>query len=615
MECHLLTVLRNSHQINQLKQIHALIVTRYNSLYPLLVQKLLSLSHTSYARKMFDEMPQRDERLYNSFISAYCRLCSYGEAVRMYVLMRCKDIHITNYTVPPVLKSCSALRMAGLGKQVHSLIISCGLESNCFVQTALMDLYAKSGDLVSARMVFDGLSDRDSIAYNCLISGYSKSGDVLAAGTLFDKMTDRTIVSWNSIISCYAQQGNHQEALRMFERMQADNVQPNEFTLATVLSICASTRDLETGLKLKQYIDEKNTLCNMIVATALMEMFIKCGVIHEARQAFDRMDERDIITWGTMISGYTQNGQPNEALELFEDMKSQQIRPNDVTLVSVLSACAQLGSIEAGENIGSYIESEGFDSNIYVTSAQLSMYSRCGNMKAAWEVFNRMHEKDVVCWNSMITGLAFNGYAMDAIHIYKKMLEANVKPNDVTFVALLSACTHAGLLDLGLKLFHNMHSDHDVLPQIDHYACIVDLFCRYGRLNEAHEFICLMEEEPNVVIWGTLLSACRTHSNMELAEIALNKLLELEPENSGNYVLLSNIYANTGRWQDALRLRNLMRDKKVQKTAAYSWIELEDGVHKFLVADTLHPQYGEIYDVVEGLAMFASDETDKHCKL
>jgi len=327
------------------------------------------------------------------------------------------------------------------------------------------------------------------------------------------------------------------------------------------------------------------------------------------------MDERDIVTWGTMISGYAQNGKPTEALELFECMKSQQIRPNDVTLVSILSACGQLGSIEAGKNVGSYIESKGFDSNIYVTSALLSMYSRCGHMKAAWEVFNRVPEKDVVCWNSMITGLAFNGYAMDAIHTYKKMLEANVKPNDVTFMALLSACTHAGLLDLGLELFHNMRSDHDIFPQTDHYACVVDLLCRYGRLNEAHEFICLMEEEPNVVIWGTLLSACRTHSNMELAEMALNKLLVMEPDNSGNYVLLSNIYANTGRWQDALRLRNLMRDKKVQKTAAYSWIELEDGVHKFLVADTLHPRCGEIYEVVEGLAMFAFDETDKHLNL
>ena len=282
MECHLLNVLRNSHHINQLKQIHALIVTGYRSLSPLLVQRLLSLSHINYARKMFDEMPKPDERLCNSFISTYCRLCSYRDAIGMFALMRCKDTQITNYTVPPVLKSCSALLMVGLGRQVHSLIVSCGLESNCFVQTALMDLYAKSGDLVSAKMVFDGLSDRDPITYNCLISGYSKSGDVLAARALFDEMTEKTIVSWNSIISCYAQQGNYQEALRMFERMQIENFHANEFTLATVLSICASTGDLETGLKLKQYIYEKNMSSNMIVATALMEMFIKCGVIHEA---------------------------------------------------------------------------------------------------------------------------------------------------------------------------------------------------------------------------------------------------------------------------------------------------------------------------------------------
>ncbi|KMT14626.1 hypothetical protein BVRB_4g073940 [Beta vulgaris subsp. vulgaris] len=563
---------------------------------------------------MFDEMPEPDERLYNMFISGYSKLGSYKQALGMFCLMRRRNNNVTSYSVPPVLKSCSASLMREFGKQIHSLIITFGVDCNCFVQTSLMDLYARTGDLISAKMVFDGILDRDPIAYNCLISGYSKSGDVLAARRLFDEMSERTVVSWNSMISCYANSGNHREAMRMFDMMQEENSRANEFTMATVLSVCGSVGDLDLGWRLKKYVEDNNMFTNMIVSTAMLEMFVKCGDVDEARKVFDRMDERDFITWGSMIAGYAQNGRALEALELFKTMTSERIKPNDVTLVSVLSACAQLGSVEFGEQVRRYIESEGFESNMYVSSALLYMYSKCGNMKKAWEVFNQMHEKDVVSWNSMITGLAFNGYAMDAILLYEKMKKDGIRPDSVTFGSLLTACTHAGLIDLGLEIFHSMHSHYDIFPEVEHYACIVDLFCRHGRLNEAYDFICQMKK-PNVVIWGTLLSACRIHSNIELAEIALTELVELEPENAGNYVLLSNTYANTGRWRDSNRLRNLMCKKKVQKTAAYSWIELEDGVHRFLVADSFHPRCNEIYDVVISLAILSSDETNKYSEV
>ncbi|GMH20041.1 hypothetical protein Nepgr_021882 [Nepenthes gracilis] len=611
MESHLLNAIHSSLHINQLRQVHALVTTKYQSLNFHFIRRLLNLSFTGYARRLFDQMPRQNQRLHNVFIAAYSRLCLNTEAIDMFVMMHRKNSLIGSFTIPPVVKSCSALLVIELGKQIHSLAIHYGFGSNLFVQTAFMDFYAKSGDLDSARIVFDGISVKDPISYNCLISAYSKTGDVSAARRLFDGMTERTVVSWNSMISCYAHNGDHHEAILMFERMQVEKYCPNEFTLVILLSICAKLGDLEMGLKVKKFIDDTNAFPNMIVATALMEMFVKCGAVDEARQEFDRMNKRDIVTWGAMIAGYAQNGRPSDALELFECMKHEQIRPNDVTIASVLTACAQLGSAEAGERIGSYIESEGFNSNVYVASALLSMYSRCGNIKKAQQVFDKMLEKDIVSWNSMITGLAFNGYAIDAINLFEQMKETEVKPNDITFVALLTACTHVGLIDLGLEFFDRMLSVHDIVPKVEHYACIVDLFCRCGKLNEAFDFILEMKVEPNVVIWGTLLSACRIHSNVELAEIAVKKLQVLEPENSGNYVLLSNLYANSGRWQDALRVRSLMRDEKVQKTAAYSWIELEDGVHKFLVSDSSHSKSDEICIIVEGLSMQSvSDESD-----
>ncbi|KAK2995141.1 hypothetical protein RJ640_010568 [Escallonia rubra] len=561
MERHLTNLLHSTLHINQFKQVHALIVRNHHNLIPLFTKKLLSLSFVEHARKVFDEIPQPDQTVYNTFISAYSRLTWDKEAIQVFVLMRDK---------------------------------------------ALVNFYAKTGGIHAAKRVFDETLVKDPICYNCLISGYSKSGDVLTARRLFDQMANRTLVSWNSMLSCYAHNGNYLEGFRTFEQMQAEKCRANEFTVVTVLSICAKLGNLEMGLRVKKFIDDNKLCFNIVVSTALLEMYVKCGAVDDARLEFDRMVERDVVAWSAMISGYAQNGRSSDALELFEEMEGENIKPNDVTIVSVLSACAQLGSVEAGERIGTYVESRGLDSNLYLASALLSMYSRCGNIERACQVFKKMPQRDVVTWNSMITGLAINGFAEDAVAHYGKMKEVDVKPDESTFVGLLTACTHAGLLDLGLEYFKTMRLEYGISPKIEHYACIVDLFCRSGQLVQAYDFICKMEVEPNAVIWGNLLSASRIHSNVEIAEIAVNKLLELEPENSGSYVLLSNIYASVGRWQEALKVRSLMRIKNIQKTAAYSWIELEEKVHKFLVGDITHPRREDVYSTIDWLAMHSS---------
>ncbi|THG01269.1 hypothetical protein TEA_028187 [Camellia sinensis var. sinensis] len=529
----------------------------------------------------------------------------------MFVSMHSENTRIDCYAIPPLLKSCSSLLARDFGIQVHCLVIKHGLDdSSVFVQTGLIDFYAKTGNVGDAEKIFNGILVKDPVCYNCLISGYSKSGDVLMARKLFDEMADRrTLVSWNAMLSCYAHNGDFIEGFRVFERMQGENCRPNEFTVVTVLSICAKLGNLEMGLRVKKFIDDNDLRRNMIVSTALLEMYVKCGAVDEARWEFDQMDEKDVVAWSAMIAGYAQNGRSTEALELFECMKREEIKPNDVTLVSVLSACAQLGSVEAGERIGSYVESLNFDANVHLASALLAMYSKCGNIKKARQVFRKMPHKDVVSWNSMIMGLAINGFSEDAIALYEKMKETGVQPDDITFVGLLTACTHAGCVDLGFELFRRMRVEHGISPKIEHYACIVDLFCRSGRLKQAYQFICQMEVEPNSVIWGTLLGACRIHSNVELAELSINKLIELEPGNAGNYVLLSNMYASVGRWQEASKVRFLMKSKSLQKTAAYSWIELEDKVHKFLVGDTSNPRCKDVYRTIDGLAMHSTWST------
>ncbi|KAF6140800.1 hypothetical protein GIB67_042213 [Kingdonia uniflora] len=548
-------------------------------------------------------------------ISTYSKLGLHKESLETFFLMHWRGTQIDCFTFSPVLKSCTLGFMVNEGKQVHCVVMSNGYDSNAHVQTGLMNFYAKMGDLDSAKRVFNGIEVKNVVSYNCLISAYSKSAEVLLARELFDEMEERNVVSWNSMITCYSHNDNSREGLRVFERMMTEKCPPNEMTLVTVLSICAKLGDLEMGLKVKRLIDDDGLCKNMIVSTAILEMYVKCGAVDDARLEFDQMARRDVVAWSAMIAGYAQNGRTNDALELFERMKNEGFKPNDITLVSVLSACAQLGSIEAGERIGKYVESRGLSPTVHVGSALLNMYAKCGNVGKARQLFDYMNYTDIVVWNTMIGGLAYSGFANDAINLFMKMKDASVKPNDVTFVGVLTACTHAGLVELGYSLFDSMKMDHGIIPKAEHCACIVDLLCKRGRLEEAYKFICKMEMEPNAVIWGTLLSACRIRLNVELAEQAVEKLLVLEPENSGNYVLLCNIYASTGKWNEASKMRSLMKDNRVKKTAGYSWIEMNDVVHKFLVGDTSHPRFDEICNIVDELgqqSQLAGYDQDPH---
>ncbi|EXB93457.1 hypothetical protein L484_006119 [Morus notabilis] len=604
MEGYLTSLLQSSLRLNQLKQVHALVITKHPSLTPVFVKKLLDSSAVHYARRLFDKIPQPDMHIYNALVCSYSKLSMNKEALETFCSMYQSGIRVFSSTVPPVIKSCLSLRAINVGKQMHSVAISRGCDTTVFVQTALMDFYVKNDDLVSARKILDGSLVKDPGCYNCLISGYSRSGDTKAARRLFDDMPERTVVSWNSMISCYAQNEDYHEALRLIERMQAENFGPSKITLVILLSICAKLGDLEMGLGIKKkYIDDSSLRSDMIISTAILELYVKCGAVDGARREFDRMDRRDVVAWSAMLAGYAQNGRSIEAIKLFERMMNEKIKPDNAALVSALSACAQSGFVEVGERISAYVESHSFTSDVKVASALLDMHSKFGNIDKARQVFDEMRVKDIVSWNSMISGLAVNGYAEEAIHLYEKMKETGLKPDNITFSGLLTACTHAGLIELGLKFFESMKSDYGITPEIEHHACVIDLFCRSGRLKDAYEYISRMEVDSNVVIWGTLLSASRTHMNVELTESCLKKLLELEPEYYGNYVFLSNLYASIGKWEEASEVRKLMKDRKLKKEVAYSCITAGNELHKFLVGDTSHHRWNEIFSLVNELAI------------
>jgi pentatricopeptide repeat protein len=562
---------------------------------------LLSDPSTSRAaRHLFDVVTRPTAALCGALITSLSKLSLHRELLKSVLSLHRRGACVPPGCVPLLVKACALSAASSQGRQAHCHALGRGLLGDVFVQTALVDFYAKNGDMSAAVRVFEEMPVKDPIPMNCLITGYSKSGDVEDARRLFDGMPKRTSASWNSMIACYAHCREFQEALTLFDRMLRDGAKPNAITITTVFSICAKTGDLSTGKRARALITEAD-LENMIVRTALVEMYAKCRAIDEARQEFDQMQQRDVVAWSTLIAGYAQNGRPHESLDLFERMKAANCKPNEVTLVGVLSACAQLGSDEFGEQIGNYVESQGLPLTSYLGSALIDMYTKCGHVSRAYNVFNGMEQKVVIAWNSMIRGLALNGFAEDAVGLYEKMVAGGVQPNEITFVALLTACTHAGLVDQGMAFFEDMKMKHRVSPQVEHCACIADLLCKSGRLWESYKFICDMEVEPNAVIWSTLLSACRAHANVELAKFAAGKLLALEPENSSIYVLLSNIYADAGLWSDVREIRDMMRSKNVQKLSAYSWIELDGEVHRFLVQDSYHPRSAEIYEVVDGL--------------
>eukprot|EP01018_Ginkgo_biloba_P026238 Gb_36365 [translate_table: standard] len=478
------------------------------------------------------------------------------------------SISIDSSAFVSLLQTCTNMKSV---KQVHGLILVTGLEQDVFLGTKLVTMYAKCGGLVDARIIFDNVPRRNLFSYNIMIGGYAKEGQC-------------------------------EETLKVYHQMQRAGIQPDEFTFPLILKACANLSALQQGKEIHYHIVRNGFESDVFVGAALVDMYAKCGSIENARQVFDKMSRRDLVSWTAMISGYSQNGHASEALALFDQMQLADETPDPVTLVSVLSACTDLGALQQGKWVHNCIIRSGFDSNIYVGSALIDMYAKCGSVKIARQLFDKMSTRNVVSWSAMIAGYGMHGQGEEALALFSRMLETGLKPNYITFVAVLSACSHAGLVDEGWKYFECMSRDYGIKPRLKHYACIVDLLGRAGHLNEARDFIKKMPLEPDAGVWGALLSGCRIHGNIELGEHVAERLFELNPEHSGYYVLLSNIYAAAGRWDDVVKVRAMMKDRGVKKRPGRSMIEVDNRVHEFIVGDRSHPQSEKIYATLETLS-------------
>ncbi|KAJ9681097.1 hypothetical protein PVL29_020140 [Vitis rotundifolia] len=456
------------------------------------------------------------------------------------------------------------------------------------------------------------------------------------AHKLFDFIPKPTVFLYNKLIQAYSSHGLHHQCFSLYTQMCLQGCSPNEHSFTFLFSACASLSSHQQGRMLHTHFVKSGFGCDVFALTALVDMYAKLGLLSLARKQFDEMTVRDVPTWNSMIagyarcgdlegalelfrlmparnvtswtamiSGYAQNGQYAKALSMFLMMEEEtEMRPNEVTLASVLPACANLGALEVGERIEGYARGNGYFKNLYVSNALLEMYARCGRIDKAWGLFEEIDGRRNLCsWNSMIMGLAVHGRRNEAIELFYKMLREGAAPDDVTFVGVLLACTHGGMVVEGQHFFESMERDFSITPKLEHYGCMVDLLGRAGELREAHDLILRMPMEPDSVVWGTLLGACSFHGHVELAEKAAGALFELEPSNPGNYVILSNIYATAGRWDGVARLRKLMKGGKITKAAGYSFIEEGGNIHKFIVEDRSHSRSDEIYALLGEVSM------------
>ncbi|CAN1186091.1 Pentatricopeptide repeat-containing protein At2g34400 [Linum perenne] len=449
-------------------------------------------------------------------------------------------------------------------------------------------------------MVFKtGLEFDDHVAHS-MITMYAKCGQLGCARKVFDEIPQRDLVSWNSMISGYAQMGSARNAVRLFLDMRDEGIEPNEMTLVSVLGACGDLGNLDLGKSVEEFVRGRKMVLNSYIGSALINMYGKCGDLVAARRIFDAMVKKDVVAWNAMITGYAQNGESDKTIVLFNAMRETGIDPNKITMVGVLSACASIGALELGKWIETHAKERNLHHDVYVASALIDMYAKCGSLDDSVRVFETMPCKNEVSWNSMISALAFNGRPQEALSLFWRMtreIGAPV-PDEITFVAVLSACVHGGLVDEGRRLFEMMEPSFGVVPTIEHFSCMVDLLARAGHLHEAWEFIEKMPGKPDEIVLGALLAACRKKKNEDVSERVIKLLLEVEPSNSGNYVISSKIYADMSRWEESANVRVLMRERGVAKTPGCSWIELESQVHEFHAGDSLPDQSVHIYQLL-----------------
>ncbi|CAK9253763.1 unnamed protein product [Sphagnum jensenii] len=539
----------------------------------------------------------------------------------LYQQMQHEGLRLSTFTFVPVLTACANLRALEDGRCVHQQVIQSACESDVFVATSLIDMYTKCESMEEAWEVFNKMPSRNVVSWNAMILG---------------------IFSWKRRLAKYVKAGEYEKTMELFKQMQKRGMRPDRFTFVPVLNACAGLRALEEGRRAHQLIMQTGCEADVFVGSSVVDMYAKCGSMEDAWRVFCKMPSQDVVTWTAMILGYVRCGQGQKALELykrmqqeglpswvvcwnamifghvkcgeghkalqlFQKMQHEGVQPDPATYVGVLNACANVVALEEGRRTHERIIQSRCESNVFVKSSLVDMYAKCGSMEDACRVFNTMPSHDVVSWNALLGGFAMHGQGKEALVHFERMCEEGVHPDDITFVCLLSACSHAGFVDEGLRFNALMTTVYRIPAKLEHYTCMVDLLGRAGHLQEAENMIQGMPCKPNAAIWRALLGACRIHGNVEMGERMAKRVLELEPKNAAAFVLLSNLYAATGNLELSESVERQRKERDAKKQPGRTWIEVNDAVHTFVVDDQIHPEMIKIRAELKRLSVLMHD--------
>ncbi|KAL5792363.1 hypothetical protein ACOSP7_000957 [Xanthoceras sorbifolium] len=513
--------------------------------------------------KLFDEMRVRNVVTWNTVICGAVDCgCGFSSSLSLGFLyfrrMLLDGVGSDHITFNGLLRACVKLDDVETGRQLHCLIVKLGFVLNCFASSALVDLYGKCRLVKDARWVFDEVVCRD-------------------------------LVLWNVMVSCYALNCLADKAFEVFNSMRLEGVKWDEFTLSSLLNSCGTLGSLKLGKQIHGLIIKQSFDVDVLVASALVDTYAKNVHIEDARWAFDQMAAKNVVSWNTMVVGYGRHGYAREAMRLLRDMFQENIYPDEFSVASILSSCGNLSITCETMQVHAYVVKNGLQAFLSIGNSLIHAYSKCGSISNAFQCFSSVTNPVLVTWTSVIGAFAFHGLSEKSIEIFEKMLSRGVRPDPVVFLVVLSACSHGGLVNEGLHYFNLMTNDYQIVPDSEHYTCLIDLLGRAGLLDESFNILASMPIEPSSDTFAAFIGACKVHGNVGLAEWAAEKLFELEPGNPVNYSLVSNMYASEGRWFDVVRIRKMMRDHCNCKVPGSSWMEITGGTHSFVSSDKSQP--------------------------
>ncbi|KAJ4912754.1 Pentatricopeptide repeat-containing protein [Raphanus sativus] len=568
--------------------------------------------------RVFECLSEPNEVSFTAVINGLARENNVLEAVHMFRSMCEKGVRVDPVCLSNILSfsapregcdSSNEIYRNVLGKQIHSLMLRLGFGGDLHLNNSLLETYVKNGDMNSAEVIFAEMPEVNVVSWNIMIAGFGRdyqsdksieylkrmresgfepnevtctsvlgacfrSGDVETGRRIFSSMPHPSVTAWNALLSGYSKYEHYEEAINQFREMQLQHLKPDRTTLSVILSSCARLRFLEGGKQIHGVAIRTNISRNSHIVSGLIAVYSECEKIEISEHIFDECTtEVDIACWNSMMAGLCRNSLDTKALVLFRRMlQTGVLFPNETSYATVLGSCTRLCSLFHGRQFHGQVVRRGYASDSFVEIALADMYCKCGEIDSARELFDTVLVKNIVLWNEMIHGYAHNGRGDEAVGLYREMVSRGEKPDRITFVSVLTACSHSGLVDTGLEILGSMQRDHGIEPELDHYICMVDCLGRAGRLEDAEAFAEATPYKNSSVLWEILLSSCRVHGDVSLARRIAEKLKTLDPQNSAAYVLLSNTYTSVRQWDEAAALQGLMNKNRVYKTPGHSWI-------------------------------------------